>query len=178
MAAARAAWRAEFDRFHGNLHDPEGAKAFWDIAAQPLSASALESYLRCPYHFFVQRVLGFSTEEIADEVDEVTHRDLGTLLHQALDRFVRVARDEDWLPGPGEPWPADAEQKLLSLFDDVVNAAAAQGLTGWAPSWEHHYERVVATFGGLLDKDTGRCAAIPRRRRTHRSWLSEATTAR
>jgi ATP-dependent helicase/nuclease subunit B len=161
VAAARAAWRAEFDRFHGDLSDAGSGKPVWDITSRPLSASAVESFLHCPYHFFVQRVLGFSTDEIVDEIDEVTPRDLGTLLHRALDVLVGRARDEGWLPGPGEPWPDDAETKLRSLFDAEVDAATAQGRTGWAPSWQHRYEQVVATFGGLLDKDTSQVRSDP-----------------
>ncbi len=160
VAAARAAWLPEFNRFNGNLSDAEFGKPVWDITSRPLSASAVESFLHCPYHFFVQRVLGLSTDEIVDEIDEVAPRELGTLLHRALDAFVARAREEGWLPGPGESWPDCAETELRSLFDAEVDAATAQGRTGWAPSWQHRYEQLVATFSGLLDKDTSevRCA--------------------
>lgn len=161
VAAARAAWRPEFDRFHGNLSGAGPEIAIWDIAGRPLSASAVETFLHCPYHFFVQRVLGFSTDEIVDEVDEVTPRDLGSLLHQALDALLRQGRKEGWLPGPGEPWPEDAEAKLRALFDAKARAATAQGLTGWAPSWQYRYEQVVATFGELLEKDTSQVRCTP-----------------
>lgn len=161
VTAARAARRAEFDRFHGNLADVGTGEPFWDIASRPLSASAVEIFLHCPYHFFVQRVLGVGTEEIVDEVDEVAARDLGTLLHRALELFVCAGRDEGWLPGPGEPWPGHAEQWLRALFDAEVAAATEQGRTGWAPSWQHHYDRTVAAFGGLLVKDTAQVRGNP-----------------
>ena len=150
--AARAARRSKFDRFHGNI---TGAvdDMVWDITAKPTSASGIESFLHCPYHFFVERVLGFRTDEIIDEIDEVAPRDLGTLLHRALDRFVRQAQTEGWLPGPGERWPDNAEAVLRSLFHAEAAGAQAQGLTGWKPAWDARYADVVATFGDLLDKD-------------------------
>ena len=150
--AARAARRGEFDRFHGNITGVVD-DLVWDITATPISASGIESFLHCPYHFFVERVLGFSTDEIIDEIDEVAPRDLGTLLHRALDRFVRQAQTEGWLPGPGERWPDNAEAVLRSLFGAEAAGAQAQGLTGWKPAWDARYADVVATFGDLLDKD-------------------------
>lgn len=158
--AARAARRRDFDRFHGNV-PPDGEQLVWDIRDRHLSASAIESYLHCPHRFFVERVLGMKTDEIVDEVEEVAPKDLGTLLHRALERLVHAARDEGWLPEDGQPWPPLAEQRLRELFDEQVLAAEAKGLTGWRPAWRARYDNVVGTFPELLALDADPVRADP-----------------
>ena len=133
----------------------------WGITDRPLSASAIESFLHCPYHFFVQRVLGVTTDTAVDEIDVITPRDLGTLLHSALENLVTTAQRAGWAPGAGEPWPPDAEAALRGLFDELVADAKARGLTGWEPSWEATYDRLVATFGPMLALDTAQVRADP-----------------
>ena len=157
--AARAARRAGFDRHHGNLTGVRGP--VWDITDRPLSASAIESFLHCPYHFFVQRVLGVTTDTAVDEIDVITPRDLGTLLHSALENLVTTAQREGWVPGPGELWPPGAEAALRGLFDSLVADAKARGLTGWEPSWAATYDRIVATFGPMLLLDAAEVRSDP-----------------
>ena len=149
-----------FDHHHGNLVGGSDQPA-WDMSAGPMSASGIETFLHCPYHFFVNRVLGISTDTPVDEIDVITPRDLGTLLHEALENLVTTARNEGWLPGDGEPWPEDAGHRLRSMFDARVSEAQDRGLTGWKPSWDATYDRIVATFEPLLDVDATQVRAHP-----------------
>ena len=160
VAAARAARHSTFDRYHGALDDVVD-DLVWDITASPLSASAIEGFLHCPYHFFVQRVLGMSTEAVTDEVDEVAPKDLGTLLHEALDTFVRQATDEGWAPGPGEAWPPKAVEALTGLLRDRAADAEERGLTGWRPAWQARLGMVVDALPDLLAKDAREVRADP-----------------
>lgn len=146
--------RAAFDRFHGNLEGIADLGEVWQIADRTLSASAIEGYLHCPYHFFVQRVLGVGTDEIVDEIDEASAKDVGTLLHAALERFVEQSRAEGTLPSEGQPWPDNAAQSLRSVFDEVVAEADAQGLLGWAPAWARRYGQIVDAFESFFTIDS------------------------
>ncbi len=74
---------------------PSGA---WSLHDRDLSASGIEQFLHCPYHFFVQRILGFSTDEFEDSVDTIAPSDMGTLLHSAFERFVEKSRTDGTLP--------------------------------------------------------------------------------
>ena len=160
VAAARSASISHFDRYHGDLSEVVD-ELVWDITASPLSASAIEGFLHCPYHFFVQRVLRFSTDTIEDEVDEIAPKDLGTLLHKALEEFVLTAIDDGWLPAPGDAWRPDAETILRGHLDTQILDAEQRGLTGWRPAWDARKEALVATLGDFLAADASEVRGAP-----------------
>ena len=89
----------------------------WSLDDRDLSASGIEQYLHCPYHFFVQRILGFSTDEFADTVDTIAPNDMGTLLHSAFEHFVEQSRATGTLPDAGQPWPTSAIGDLRRMVD-------------------------------------------------------------
>lgn len=57
-----------------------------------LSASAIESYLQCPYQFFARRVLRLETRP-SQPADRLNVLEQGTILHAALARVVRDGDD-------------------------------------------------------------------------------------
>ncbi len=142
--------KPHFDESFGNV-DP--ASIDWDLGAHALSASGIESFLRCPYHFYVERILRFETDTYEDEVDQISSSDLGTMIHAALEQLVRQASTEGWLPGPGEPWPSDAIQRAAEVFNREADSAERQGLTGWRPAWHEAREEVVAALPEFIAKD-------------------------
>jgi RecB family exonuclease len=153
MTRSLAAWaNPEFGVYFGNLGEVDGQPA-WALHEQRLSASGIESFLHCPYHFFVQRVLGISTDEYEDEVDTMAPSDIGTMLHRAFERLVVESQERGTLPGFGEPWPASTLADLRALLDDEVAAAQAVGLTGWQPAWRRTYDTVVASLPPFLEID-------------------------
>jgi hypothetical protein len=151
--AAMSGARAEFDRFHGNLEGIADIGEVWQIDGRALSASAVEAYLHCPYHFFVQRILGVSTDEIVDEIDEADAADVGTLLHAALETFVAGSRRDGTLPAAGELWPDGSVERLRDVFDDVVAEASERGLLGWEPAWARRYRSIVESFDSFFEVD-------------------------
>ena len=153
------AWAAPAPNRHfGSI----GIDTGWTLRDQTVSASAIESWLHCPYHFFVRRILGISTDEVADQdVDIIEPKDFGTLLHSALEDLVTRALDEGWAPGPGEPWPAQTLSVLVSILDGYVDDAHARGITGWRPSWDYVYALVTDALPELLLKDVGEVRDVP-----------------
>jgi ATP-dependent helicase/nuclease subunit B len=146
-----AAWAIPEPSPHfGALH-VDGA--VWSLDDRDLSASGIEQFLHCPYHFFVQRILGFSTDEYADTVDTIAPNDMGTLLHSAFERFVEQSRLDGTLPEAGQAWPDSALVDLRRLIDIEVDAAVRTGLTGWRPAWERSYGVVVSSLPGFLEVD-------------------------
>ena len=125
----------------------------WDLGAHAMSASGIEAFLRCPYHFFVERILHFETDTYEDEVDQISSSDLGTLIHSALEQLVRQASDEGWLPNIGEPWPSDSVQRAREIFNREADSAEAQGLTGWLPAWREARDDVASALPQFFDKD-------------------------
>jgi len=151
LLSALESWaRPQFTEQFGNVGS-QGPT--WSIGSKPLSASAIESYLRCPYRFFVDRVLGFSTDTFNDEIEEISAKDLGLLLHSALEEVVSTARAEGWLPAPGEAWPEDATARATSIFLDKATEAEAKGMTGWEPAWRAVREEVLEAIPEFLRVD-------------------------
>lgn len=65
-------------------------------AAHPLSASALEDYAKCPFRFFVRRVLkAVPLIEAGEDLDPLAH---GRLHHAVLEDFYRDRQCEGRLP--------------------------------------------------------------------------------
>jgi len=148
---ALLAWeRPSFNAYFGNVGEQ---KITWQISDKPLSASTIEKYIHCPYHFFVEKILGFSTDTFDDESDVITQRDIGLMLHSALENLVREATEEDWLPAPGEAWPHSTLERLTALFDAEASRATEIGLTGWAPIWREKYAEIIESLADFLNKD-------------------------
>jgi len=94
------------------------AEEFGD--ARIWSPTQLESYARCPWAFFADRLLGLERLEEPDA--DLDPRTRGTLLHRALQLFYDRARDE-YAGGPvflragDETW---AEPLLLAALDQAL----------------------------------------------------------
>ncbi|MFZ4486413.1 MAG: PD-(D/E)XK nuclease family protein [Candidatus Nanopelagicales bacterium] len=157
--ASIAAWASPSPGpYFGDLGIEAGVWSLHDI---DLSASAIEQFLHCPYHFFVQRILRFSTDEFADTLETIAPNDIGTLLHSAFEEFVNQSRTMGTLPAAGQPWPTSALTDLSQIMNLKVDAAIAKGLTGWRPAWEKSYERVMASLPAFLDVDATEVRAAP-----------------
>jgi ATP-dependent helicase/nuclease subunit B len=153
VGIALDAWsRPRFGPFFGHISTTDGSPA-WKLNGQTLSASAIESFLHCPHGFFVEKMLGFSTDSFEDEIDEIAPSDLGKLLHATFEDLITCATVEGWLPGPGEQWPSGTEVKLAELFDSRARAAEEKGLTGWGPAWRAKKKIVVDSIPDFLKVD-------------------------
>lgn len=92
-----------------------------------LSPSQLETWATCPYRYFLGRVLGISGA-VAEEEDEISPLDRGSLVHKILERFVAEGGDS------GE-W-------LLALAAAEFGDAERRGITGYWLLWEMEKERI------------------------------------
>lgn len=86
------------------------------------SPTQLESYAKCPWSFFSSRVLGLT--KLEDPDDDLDTRVRGTLLHGALERFVRR------LPA-GSRLGADNLDALAPLMDAALDDALAAHEGEW-----------------------------------------------
>ena len=97
--AARGRQGAELTRFDGRLQraTPELNPANGKVM---LSASRLETLVRCPYHYFLKYLLHI---DVPDEYEEdatswLNPLDFGSLLHDLLCDFMQDLKDKDELP--------------------------------------------------------------------------------
>ena len=94
------------------------APAAPSLVPSSLSAAAYNSLRRCPYQFFVGRMLRLGElEEVSDELEK---RDIGEILHAILHRFHRQL-----LEVPMHD-PADRQGLLLSITDELFGPLLAE----------------------------------------------------
>lgn len=94
------------------------APAAPDLVPSTLSAAAYNSLRRCPYQFFVGRMLRLGElEEVSDELEK---RDIGEILHAILHRFHRHLLDAPMHD------PADRHALLQTITDEQFGPLLAE----------------------------------------------------
>lgn len=110
--AARAERNAPVFTAHDGIVDLRG---LWSPFADPkLSATALERYARCPYQFFLNKVLGIRAVAEPDASAGLSPLDRGNIMHEVLEIWVK-----NWLDSKSRPWAeyvADPGQ-----LDEIAN---------------------------------------------------------
>ncbi len=76
-----------------------------------VSVTALEDYARCPYSYFLKRLLGLTSLEEPEELLDMAPLARGRLLHRILEEFYRSASEQGLLPVELHP---DGCRTLLS----------------------------------------------------------------
>jgi ATP-dependent helicase/nuclease subunit B len=148
----RARESAAFTAYDGDL----GGLDIPSPLARTISPSALELWAGCPYAYFVRHVLGVQPIEQPDVALQITPLDLGTLVHDALDRFHRrVIAGELPQPGPGG-WGA----QHAAAVDDELRAAgermAAAGRVGRPAMWASSQADLASQVHRWLVSDSAR----------------------
>jgi CRISPR/Cas system-associated exonuclease Cas4 (RecB family) len=86
------------------------------LRAQPVSATRLDTYLRCPLQFYHRYVLGLQEREGVE--DQVEPLEVGSLVHEILAEFfrARTGRALEILPGDGETISRITERVFEGAF--------------------------------------------------------------
>ena len=147
LVAARAS--KQFTRFDGNLSDVEVA----DLAEDVVSPTSLETWADCPMRYFFQYVLRVQTFEQPEDLLQISALEKGSLVHEALDRFVSEQLDHRQVPPPGLPWSEQQRRRLLEIGAELCKQAEAQGLTGTPVFWHHDRRRILTDLERFLSED-------------------------
>ena len=118
-----------------------------------VSATRLQTWVGCPYAYFVQYVLGVNA--VDDPALELTigALDKGNLVHRVLERFIGGWEPETRVP----QWTSDAEQSRLSaVFHDEAGRAVAAGRAGRALYWRRTENDLAAKLASFLAADAAR----------------------
>ncbi|MGH8695314.1 MAG: PD-(D/E)XK nuclease family protein [Burkholderiales bacterium] len=89
----------------------------------PISPSALQTLLQCPYLFLLGNVLGFEEPASAPSQREIGQPAYGGLVHRVAEEFYRVhgerfcARDDTL-----DAWRARADETIERVFDEFLRA--------------------------------------------------------
>jgi RecB family exonuclease len=114
-----------------------------------MSATALETWAKCPFRYLLERVLDVRAIERPEFRDRITPRHRGILVHAVLEQFLREhPRDT-----AGEPWSLDERAELRALAQEACDTAERDGLTGRAVLWRLDRARLLREIDRVLDID-------------------------
>ncbi|HEY9559092.1 MAG TPA: PD-(D/E)XK nuclease family protein, partial [Acidimicrobiales bacterium] len=148
---------SDFTRFDGNL----SALPVPSPVERITSPTRLERWAACPHRHLVEDLLRAAPIENPEDNLMITPLDKGSLIHDALERFLLdvLARPDSQRPGPGQPW-TDADRALLQQIGSALcDSYEAKGLVGRAIFWTRDRRRILADLDRTLLHDSQHRAA-------------------
>ena len=146
-AAAAGRRRPALGPYDGVLSPAHAAQAAAAVFAGPVSPSALEKYLSCPFAFYLRYVLGLEVPDDPEESLSIEPVDLGSLAHEILQGAYAAALSGAELSAAG----------VLAALDEVAAAAfaraEARGLTGFPLSWRVLADGLLADLRHIVETD-------------------------
>ncbi len=140
-----------FTRFDGNL----GGLKVPSPATQVTSATRLESWVKCPFGYFMHEVLKVEAPENPEDRLAITPLDKGSLVHEILEDFVRHVLDRSTQAGEGSAgWSADDHALLAEITDVHCRRYEERGLVGRAAFWERDRRAIAAALQRFLRRDS------------------------
>lgn len=138
--------------FVGRLARPDGVQSLQPRLPggkeHPLSASALEDYAKCPFRFFVRRVLKAAPlTESGEDLDPLAS---GRLHHAVLERFFIDRRAAGRLPLRGD---ADDRAAMEQAIDDELRRFCGEERTGHPQLLKVRVRRLRADLQRLLQRE-------------------------
>lgn len=156
LAMRRAMESAELTEFDGNLSAVAASseRLRHGIAAVPVSSSAIERWCRCPFHYYLERVLHVDKTEQpeGDESWTISPMARGSLMHAILERFFNELLPAG-RPAAGASFTAADHARLDALAAEEFAGLEATGQTGFALAWENERRAIVRDLHTLLTKD-------------------------
>lgn len=153
LACTRARQSPSFTRFDGNLAgcripSPCGPAAL-------TSATALEQWAKNPFEYLMERILGVEIVEAPEDVLSVAAADRGTIVHDALEQFLRevLARGA---PDPAEPWSARDRARMAEIAAEACARFARRGAVGHRLLWDRAQEEIRRDLLTVLERDDER----------------------
>ncbi len=147
--AQRARASSEFTRFDGNL----GSLVVQAPGAdgRPVSATALETWARCPHQFLLRQVLGVAPLDTPEQRIRIDALSKGSLIHDILDEFV-AERVGDQPPRSLR----DDRARLHDIAAQKFDQTRARGLTGEALYWRREQVLIRRMLDVWLDVERER----------------------
>jgi ATP-dependent helicase/nuclease subunit B len=122
-----ARWLKKLTDFDGSVTDPVHIRWIAQTvgpSAGQVSASRFEEYAKCPYLFFLKRVMGLQAWEEQRDVETVDPLERGLVVHSILEKFLKDLRGEALSLASME----DLEQSLKSLTRDSLEKSRPAGM--------------------------------------------------
>jgi len=141
-----------FTRFDGNLAGLPVPSPVDRIT----SPTRLERWAACPHRHLLEDLLRAAPVENPEDTLMITALDKGSLVHDALERFLKtvLGRPPADRPQPGQPW-TDADRALLQEIGAAFcDQYEAKGLVGRPIFWTRDRRRILADLDATLVHDS------------------------
>jgi hypothetical protein len=126
------------------------------LRSRGVSPSALDSFSRCPFQFFAERLLELGDSEDAEERGLLSSSQKGRIYHLALQRFHEKLKAAGFWDKPaGTPW----EPHLKEACADVFTAAEGKALGVYPLLWESARREMTGRLARLAAWDIGEIRA-------------------
>jgi len=141
-----------FTRFDGNLAQREDALAARSPANPDvaISATRLETWVKCPHAYFARYLLHLKAIERPEELIQLSPLDKGNIVHSTLECFLAELRDR---PAVGRPWTDEQRARLHEILRAACDDIEARGLGGKRLLWARARRELHAQLDGYLDFD-------------------------
>lgn len=147
-------WGAALTPYDGCL---EGAESL-SLARQrspfgfggSISPSRLETYVTCPYRFFMRYALHIEPVEDPETIERVSPLERGSLIHEILERFLSELEPDD------PPRSAARERhlpRLLEVATEEARLREERGITGRPLIWEMDRQQILEDLVGWYDAE-------------------------
>lgn len=113
------------------------------------SATALEDYARCPYSYFLKRLLGLTPLEAPEALLSMDPLTRGRLLHKILEEFYRGASQQGLLPV--ERFPGECRSLLSRVSREYFLKVPPEDRPPFPLLWELQKRTFEETLQALLD---------------------------
>jgi hypothetical protein len=160
VALVRARQSSDLTRYDGDL---EGCAIQSPATGDVLSPTRLETWAKCPFQYFLGRVLRLDDVEAPEQVLDISPLERGNVVHKILERFVGEAIGEGWAPGAGEPWGAEAAERLDAIAQEVFDETELSGLTGKPVLWSMRKRELRSELLRFLVEDDAQRAVASAR---------------
>lgn len=157
----RELWQEEtLGPWDGILAGREALELWGREAPLSFSPSGLETYAKCPLHYFLQNVLEVALIERPEEVEVLTARDKGWLVHRILYQLFLAMKEKGMLP-----LTHDGRTEADQLLDQVASREFASfqriRVTGSRPIWELKKREIIADIQKVIAELEGEAEMIP-----------------
>jgi RecB family exonuclease len=152
VALVRARRSSDLTCYDGDL---ESCAIQSPATGDVLSPTRLETWAKCPFQYFLGRVLRLDDVEAPEQILDISPLERGNVVHKILERFVGEAIDEGWAPGAGEPWGTEAAERLDAIAHEVFDETERSGLTGKPVLWSMRKRELRSELQRFLREDDG-----------------------
>jgi ATP-dependent helicase/nuclease subunit B len=111
----------------------------------------------------VERLLRVEPLESPEELVQISALEVGSLIHEVLDRFFTAQVQARAAPAGPQPWTAQQRDELRRITREVAAEFEERGVTGHRLLWQQELGRILVDLQALLDGDDALRAETGRR---------------